>query len=1642
MLSNHGKYASLFSLLFSLLSRLLKKNRDYDSPIGGNECNRGCQFQFLAGCLLVLVAVTSVSYAQTGFVSLANFNGSADGASPLYGYSIVFNASGNGYGTTNAGGTYDQGTVFEVTPSGTLTTIYTFCSQINCADGADPYSGLVQGANGNFYGTTYSGGINGGGTVFEVTPAGLLTTLHSFAGTEGTGPIAGLVQASNGNFYGTTYTGGINGGGTVFEITPTGALTTLYSFCSLANCADGAYPGAVLFQATNGNLYGTTSYGGANDGGTVFQITPAGGLTTLYSFCSLANCADGEDPLAGLIQASNGNFYGTTAGGGANGNTGTIFEVSSAGLTTLYSFCSQANCADGVQPTAGLLQASDGNLYGTSGGGAGPNLAWSFGTVYGMTLAGQVTTLYNFCSLADCSDGAYPDGGLVESGSGILVGATSYGGSWLDGTVFTLPVGLTPAASRKTAANFAGIGHGPDLAAPTDLRLNGRAPMLPALSNPRIRAAGELARANKSTVKESAHVAAAHVSPQLTSVLDLYGANGALPTYNFLTQGNDGNLYGMTTGGGTYEQGTVFQLTPGGTLNTIYTFCSQTNCMDGIEPFSGLIEGANGNFYGTTSSGGTIGAGTVFEITSAGQLTTLYNFCSQPGCADGNYSRAGLVQASNGNLYGTTESGGAHDNAGTVFEITPAGQLTTLYSFCSQTNCTDGSDPVAGLVQASDGNLYGTTPFGGANGWGTIFRITLGGTLTTLYSFCSQTNCADGFDPIAALVQASDGNLYGTTQSSGGANGRGTIFRITLGGTLTTLYSFCSQSGCTDGAYPVSGLVQAGGNLYGTTDSGGANGYGTVFEITPAGQLTTIYSFDLTDGAYPEGGLVLASNGNLYGMTNFGGDRLGGTIFNLPPLISLSAPTGTAQLGVAYSSALVATGGTPPYTYSILSGSLPSGLLLNASTGAITGTPTMAGTFSFTAKVVDSNGNPATVICSIVVTSGTNPSITSLSLAPSSIPAGSVGPVVMSATVAPVSGSGTPTGTVAYFNGSTQVGTGTLSGGVANLSFNPSSLAPGLYSITAVYGGDNAFAGSTSQPQTLSITQTGPFAYVANLNSNTVSIISVPTGQVVNTIPVGPGPYGVAISPDGTQVYVSNNLGNDVAVIDTASSTVVATIPLQSAPSAMAFTPDGTAVYVVTGSSNSVSVINTTSQTVAATVPVQSNPVGVAMASTSIGVFAYVTNSGSNTVSVIAVGSNPTVVKTINVGAVPHGVAAAPNSSLVYVGNSAANTISAISVATNSVKTTIPVGAAPSHIAFTPDSSLAYVANTTSNTVSVIDTASSGVISTVTGLNSPKGVAITTDGSSAYVTNEGGNNVSIISTATNTITGTVAVGNAPIGVATGSSPTTTLQITQPLSPTQPNTFNFTTHSYGVQYPPGTQFSGVNMTVTAVEITQSQFRNRVAHTQFANANCIVYGGSGGNCVDYQVTCSDASGNSVPCPSESQPTIAVQTSFSTSQPIINPGFLTTPIGQNQWTNIFTGFSDPTVKGKTQGFSEFVAVDLGVTDAQGLAQLQILHPVFPVNLFMGHDVGIVVQLTSVATGKPFPKGEVSMSVEMIADANGNPTQEIVFEKKNCFKQKDAPGRYEYDLPAAEYAAGTYLVTIYGNSFPAYQGQFKILR
>ncbi len=281
-----------------------------------------------------------------------------------------------------------------------------------------------------------------------------------------------------------------------------------------------------------------------------------------------------------------------------------------------------------------------------------------------------------------------------------------------------------------------------------------------------------------------------------------------------------------------------------------------------------LVQGVDGNFYGT--GGGGSGSGTVFEITPGGRLTTLHNFDGADGAGP-----SALIQATNGNFYGTTLAGGT-SGFGTVFEITPEGNLTTLHSF----DGTDVTFPDTGLVQASDGNFYGTA--GGGSGFGTLFEITPEGKLTALHSF-DET---DGAGPSAALIQATNGNFYGTTFQGGpyfkcvGTTSCGTVFEITSGGKETALHSF----GFTDGAYPFGGVLQAAnGNFYGTTFQGGANQKGTVFEITAEGMFTTLLNFDITDGALPHAPLVQATDGSLYGTTLLGGVNNRGTVFEITP---------------------------------------------------------------------------------------------------------------------------------------------------------------------------------------------------------------------------------------------------------------------------------------------------------------------------------------------------------------------------------------------------------------------------------------------------------------------------------------------------------------------------------------------------------------------------------------------------------------------------------------------------------------------------------------------------------------------------------------------------------------------------------------
>jgi uncharacterized repeat protein (TIGR03803 family) len=444
-------------------------------------------------------------------------------------------------------------------------------------------------------------------------------------------------------------------------------------------------------------------------------------------------------------------------------------------------------------------------------------------------------------------------------------------------------------------------------------------------------------------------------------------------------QATDGYLYGTIVAGGAHGGGTIFKIGPGGTLTTLDAFCNKAGCTNGAFP-NGLVQATNGDLYGTTGGGGeeTGANGTVFKITASGTLTTLYTFCSQgsyPNCPDGLAPDAPLIQTTNGEFYGTTESGGANcgnsTGCGTIFRITPSGTLMGLYSFCSQgshPNCPDGAGPLSALVQGANGDFYGITyGYGvGAGANETIFKITPSGTLTTLYRFCSRPapngECTDGVYP-SGLVQATDGNFYGTTENGGtGAGcpnqlGCGTVFKITPSGTLTTLYSFCSQTNCADGSGPMTGLVQAtDGNLYGTTYTGGnSNGGGTVFEITPGGTLTTVYSFcaqpNCPDGAQPSGlqpagvGLVQDTSGDFYGTTVNGGPDGGqGTIFSLSvglgPFVKTQTTYGQEGaavniMGTDLTGATSVTFNGAAATYTVVSGTL---ITTTVPAGATTGT--------------------------------------------------------------------------------------------------------------------------------------------------------------------------------------------------------------------------------------------------------------------------------------------------------------------------------------------------------------------------------------------------------------------------------------------------------------------------------------------------------------------------------------------------------------------------------------------------------------------------------------------------------------------------------------------------------------------------------
>jgi uncharacterized repeat protein (TIGR03803 family) len=598
-------------------------------------------------------------------------------------------------------------------------------------------------------------------------------------------------------------------------------------------------------------------------------------------------------------------------------------------------------------------------------------------------------------------------------------------------------------------------------------------------------------------------------SQTLTTLHSFYGSDGSAP-YAGLALGSNGNFYGTTYSGGTNNLGTVFTITLAGALSTLYNFSGP----DGSAPYAGLALGTDLNFYGTTNSGGADNAGTVFKLTPNGTLTTLHSFA----VTDGSYPLAAVTLGNDGNFYGSTSAGGAN-GCGTIFKITPSGVFTNLYNFSGP----DGSGPSAALTLGSNGEFYGTTANGGSNTYfGTIFSITTGGMLTTLHSF----GFTDGSGPYASLTVGSGGNFYGATFNGGANIQYGTLFSMNPAGVLTTLHSFAGSDGWAPEAAVTLG---ANGNYYGTTAGGGSNGpYGTIFEITPAGTLTTLYNFAGTDASYPTAALNLGSDGNWYGTATNGGENGYGAVFRLVvcafcPSAKVSSSANPSIYGnsVTFTATVTpqpGTGTTPPGSVTFADGSVTLGSApLTGGTASLSTSALTLGENDITAAYGgDANFQPASADLVQVV----NEIPSTLGLVTSLGSSAYNQPVTFTATVTPASGSGAATGTVAFTQGGTSLGVVTLNGGVASVTTG--SFSVGTQWIDAAYSGSTTIQGSSGSVTQVVTQATSTVGLASNLNpapiTQSITFTAIVTGQYGGT-PTGTVTFldnGVAIGPPVT----------------------------------------------------------------------------------------------------------------------------------------------------------------------------------------------------------------------------------------------------------------------------------------------------------------------------------------------------------------------------------------------------------------------------------------------------------------------------------------------------------------------------------------------
>jgi uncharacterized repeat protein (TIGR03803 family) len=713
---------------------------------------------------------------------------------------------------------------------------------------------LVDAGDGHLYGLGYQ---FGGNSVFEITTNGEFTIIC--------GPIgltSGLMMGRDGNLY-------VTADDSVYRLTRDGHLTTLVTF----NGTNGIGCSPTLSATSNGDLYGTTAQGGPdfnrNYGfGTVFKVGVQGTSTTVVAF----NGTNGAYPIGRLIQGTDGTMYGITQSGGLgfletdiHSGFGTLFRVAPTGeFRTLLYF----DGSNGVLPQD-LVLSGDGALYVVSsygGKGFNPgNPRSGFGTILKLDLNGSVLGSAQFDGTNGIGSSVYLTLGNNGKVYGTTAGEQGFDGAnpWSGfGSLFT----ISTDGSIQTIVKFNGFnGASPEsrLVLAADGNLYGASLY------------GGLGFDGTNWWSGFGTIFKLTSQGNFMTLVEFNGSYGSHPY--FLTPGVDGNVYGTT-------DETLFWTTPDGTLTTLRWFADN----QGFSPAGGLVQGIDGKLYGTTSDGGftsndaQTGRGTLFSITSEGSLNTLFTFPAS--ATNGTSPLATLLLASDGNLYGTTVGGGQF-NSGTVFKFATNGTLTTLFSFAG----TNGERP-SRLVQGQDGNFYGTTGGGGIGSNGTVFKLRPDGNLTTLFFFDGD----NGSYPGGGLTLGTDGNFYGTTISAYG--GPGGIFRVAPSGGFTQLYLFTNYFssdglylGAPEGDGPFSELVQGSdGNFYGVTAHGGKFDLGTVFKITTNGTLTSLASFDGTNGAVPWVGLAKRNDGNFYGATFMGGPGFtgrggNGTIFQITP---------------------------------------------------------------------------------------------------------------------------------------------------------------------------------------------------------------------------------------------------------------------------------------------------------------------------------------------------------------------------------------------------------------------------------------------------------------------------------------------------------------------------------------------------------------------------------------------------------------------------------------------------------------------------------------------------------------------------------------------------------------------------------------